>query len=133
MELLIKFEFENGEFDVTEQTIDKFYLKIWREVRTEPLPGMRPLVPFGGLLGLQPVLLFKVDKKPLECEYRLFRDDVLLQRDFTTANGESGYLLLPLGVPGRYRIEFYGREDGCNRRNEELIQWISMLGPLGNT
>lgn len=122
--MLVSFQFENSQFEVTDQLIGLYGLRIWRECRTKPFLGMQQPTPFGAILGLDPVLEFRIDGvRAKNYEFRLYHNQKLLHRDLTNNRGESNTLLLPLEFSGRCTIEFNGLPIEYVQ-NKELTQWL---------
>lgn len=86
---LAEFEFQNHDFGLIEEAKDDLYVRIERECRTAPFPGMKQPTPVGGILGHEVVLTIKhfgerVDKY----RWELVLDDVAVANGVTDAKGE---------------------------------------------
>ena len=120
----MKFEFKNLGFNLTEQVIDNIYIKIWRQMRVDPYPGMKQPTPFGGFLGFEIKLMVKCDGLLTNDHgFKLYKDDQLIQDGELTNGIFSGLNIHHESTITDYSIEIFEinkESEVCNTLEDHL-------------
>lgn len=80
-------KFSDVGFDLLKEYRTDFYIKVFRQLRRQPIIGMQQPTPNGGMLGFQTHLSVRKYGLPLCCDFELRLDDGLLQADRTNNDG----------------------------------------------
>lgn len=127
----IKFEFRNIEHLSFEQSEESIYIKIWRQLRTDPFFGMKQPTPFGGFLGFEVKLLVRYEGLRADgYSFDLFRNDDKIQSGVTGPDGTFTGLKIDITYDedqvDDYRLEVFEKineeQQECNTRSEELYE-----------
>lgn len=111
MKSLAEFEFLNHDFELIEEAKDEVYVKIERECRTSPMPGMKQPTPVGGMLGHEAVLTVKHrGERVKDYRWEIYHANSLVCSGATDAKGTAHDLQIPLpyGNPQSYSIKIFG-------------------------
>jgi len=118
--ILKTFEFLNSDFNIIKESKDDVYIKIWREIRRNPLPGMKQPTPHGGFLGTQVVLEVKYDGLPAkEYNFELSQGNSVIQNG-TTDNAGRFYGLEVSESDDMYSMSILTKDLSSQQNIEEI-------------